>query len=297
MDDLTLNEPMALYTVAIIVLTVGCSFIGFRDPGFTEKFIFSPLEVLAGKQYYRLVTSAFLHADLSHLLTNMISLYLFGRVMESFVGPWQFLLIYFASIVGGNLLSLWLHRNHEYRAYGASGGVCGVVFSYIALMPTGTILAHLFIPMPAWAYGILFLIGSFIALRRQADNIGHDAHIGGAMIGLWTTGALQSWAVRANLKWFVILSAVSLALFFYFIKNPMLLPSGAFAPGWLSRKRSQPRNEPRKRETHDVDAVLDKISREGMDSLTDEERALLQSVSEKFRSRAQSEKPKSDLII
>ena len=292
-----MNEPTAVYTIAIIVVTVGCSLIGFRDPGFTERFIFSPLEVLAGKQYYRLVTSAFLHADLNHLLTNMISLFFFGQMLESFVGPWEFLLIYFAAIVGGSLLSLWLHRHHEYRSYGASGGVCGVVFSYIALNPTGTIFAHFLIPIPAWAYGILFLIGSFIALRRQTDNIGHDAHIGGAVIGLWTTGALQSEAVRENLRWFLILSALAGALFFYFIKNPMMLPMEAFMEKRGRSKKERERSSPRRRETGDVDAVLDKISREGMESLTQEERALLESVSRKFQSRAQSEKPKSDLII
>lgn len=286
-----------MYTIAIIVLTVGCSVIGFNDPGFAARFIFSPLEVLAGKQYYRLVTSAFLHADWNHLLTNMISLYFFGEVLETFVGPWQFLLIYFASIVGGSLLSLWLHRHHEYRAYGASGGVCGVVFSYIALSPTGTIFAHFIIPMPAWVYGILFLIGSFIALRRQADNVGHDAHIGGAVIGLWTTGALQPWAVQENLKWFLILSGVAVALFFYFIKNPMMLPLSALTEKLGRRKEEKRQAAPRRRETRDVDEVLDKISREGMDSLTVEERELLQSVSKKFQNRAQSEKPKSDLII
>lgn len=292
-----MNEPTAVYTIAIIVVTVGCSLIGFRDPGFTERFIFSPLEVLAGKQYHRLVTSAFLHADLNHLLTNIITLFFFGQALELTVGPGRFLLIYFASIVGGSLLSLWLHRHHDYRAYGASGGVCGVIFSYIALYPTGTIFAHFLIPMPAWAYGILFLIGSFIALRRHADNVGHDAHIGGAVIGLWTTGALEPWAVRQNWMWFLILSVVAAALFFYFVKNPMMLPISAFMGKPVRRRQAQQEASPRRRETVDVDAVLDKISREGMDSLTEEERTLLESVSKKFQSRAQSEKPKSDLII
>ena len=292
-----MNEPAGVYTIAIIALTVGCSVIGFRDPGFTERFIFSPLEVLAGKQYHRLVTSAFLHADVSHLVVNMVSLYMFGEMMESFLGPWRFLLIYFGSIVGGDLLSLWLHRNHEYRSLGASGGVCGVIFSSIALSPTGTILANFFIPIPAWVYGILFLIGSFVALRRRADNVGHDAHIGGAVIGLWTTGALEPWAVRQNLQWFLILSAVSAAIFVYFIKNPMMLPISSFELSWGRKKKAEVVSSPRRRETHDVDAVLEKISREGMESLTAEERELLQSVSEKFQSRAQSEKPKSDLII
>jgi len=292
-----MNEPAAICTIVIIALTVFCSFMGFRDPAFTEKFIFSPVEILAGKQYYRLFTPAFLHADVNHLLMNMVSLFLFGKMMELFVGPGQFLLIYFAAIVGGNLLSLWLHRNHDYRAYGASGGVSGIVFSYIALFPNGTILAHLFIPIPAWAYGILFLIGSFVALKRNADNIGHDAHIGGAVIGLWTTGALQSWAIRQNLMWFLILSGVALALFVYFIKNSMFLPLDLLQPKWGRRKNGRRDAPSHRREMLDVDAVLDKISREGVESLTAEEKALLNRVSTKYQSRAQSEKAKSDLII
>jgi hypothetical protein len=103
--------------------------------------------------------------------------------------------------------------------------------------------------------------------------------------------------VHANLKWFLILSAVAVALFFYFIKNPMMLPLSAFTAKSSRRKEEKRQAAPRRRETVDVDAVLDKISREGMDSLTAEERALLHSVSKKFQSRAQSEKPKSDLII
>lgn len=292
-----MNEPVAIYTFAIIAVTVVCSLMGFRNPGLVERFIFSPRQVLAGKEYYRLVTSAFLHADFNHLLMNMISLYFFGSALELSVGPWQFLFIYFMAIIGGSLLSLWLHRHHEYRAYGASGGVCGVVFSCIALNPGGTILFHFFIPMPAWAYGILFLAGSFIALRRQRDNVGHDAHLGGAVIGLWTTGALQPWAVRENSMWFAILSAIAVTLFFYFIKNPMMLPLPALSGKWERRQEEPSQASPRRRETVEVDAVLDKISRQGMDSLTDEERALLKGVSQKFQSRAQSEKPKSDLII
>lgn len=289
-------EPVAICTILIIALTTFCSIIGFRDPGFSEKFIFAPTEILACKQYYRLFTSAFLHADTGHLLRNMVSLFLFGRVLEVFVGPGQFLLIYFAAVIGGSLLSLWLHRNHDYRAYGASGGVCGVVFSYIALFPRGTILAHLFIPIPAWAYGILFLFASFTALRRGSDNIGHDAHIGGAIIGLWTTGALQPWAVRENLNWFLILSGVSAALFIYFLRNPMLLPFSSFTPGW-GRRKKEPRAPQKPDEAVEVDAILEKISQYGFDSLTAKEKAVLDRVSAKYQSRAQSSKPKSDLII
>lgn len=293
-----MHEPTAICTILIIVLTAFCSFMGFRDPAFTEKFTFSPTDVLALKQYYRLFTSAFLHVDVNHLLNNMISLFLFGRVLEAFVGSAQFLVIYFAAVVGGNLLCLWLHRHHDYRSHGASGGVSGIVFSYVAMFPRGQIMAHMFIPMPAWAYGIIFLIASFVALRRHTDNIAHDAHIGGAVIGLWTTGALQRWAVVQNLYWFLVLSAISVALFVYFLKNPMLLPLSSFTGGWSLPKRKKARATPPKRsETLEVDTILEKISRDGFESLTPEEKAILDRVSAKYQTRAQSDKPKSDLII
>jgi membrane associated rhomboid family serine protease len=292
-----MQEPIAICTLIIIVLTIFCSFIGFRDPAFAEKFIFSPSDILACKQYYRLFTSAFLHADPYHLLNNMITIFLFGRIMEDAVGPAEFLVIYFAAIVGGSLLSLWLHRNHDYRAHGASGGVCGIVFGYIAMFPHFRILAHMIFPMPAWAYGIIFLIASFVAMRRGRDNIGHDAHIGGAVIGLWTTGALQRWAVVQNLYWFLTLSAISIALFIYFLKNPMLLPLSSFIGSWTLPKRKSRATPPMPNESLEVDAILDKISRNGFESLTREEKALLDRVSAKYQTRSQSEKPKSDLII
>jgi membrane associated rhomboid family serine protease len=289
------SAPMCTY--AIIVLTVFCSFIGFRDPAFREKFLFSVPEILAGKQFFRLITSAFLHADWNHLTMNMITLFFFGGMIEVFLGSGQFLLIYFSAIIGGDLLSLWLHRHHEYRAYGASGGVCGMMFSYIALFPNGTINFHLVVPVPAWLYAILFLVGSFFALKRQHDNVGHDAHLGGALIGMFTTTALHFDMVQYNWPWLLLILVVALPIFIYLFKNPLFLPMSAFFSGWPGKREKSKPMPHHQREALDMDAVLEKISRSGMDSLTAEERTLLNHVSEKYQSRSQSEKPKSDLII
>src|SRR5262245_56430199 len=122
-----MHVPFAICTVVIIVLTIGVSLVGFHDPVFRNNHLFSVPEILAEKQYRRLITSAFLHANWRHLGLNMLSLYLFGLPIELHYGPGHFLLIYFASIIGGDLLSLWIHRHHEYRAYGASGGVSGLI--------------------------------------------------------------------------------------------------------------------------------------------------------------------------
>jgi membrane associated rhomboid family serine protease len=293
-----MSEPFATCTVAIIVLTSCFSLIGFRDFSFREKYLFSATEILAGKQYYRAITSALLHADWQHLLLNMVSLYLFGRHIELFLGPGRFLLIYFAAIVGGSALSLIIHRHHEYRAYGASGGVCGMIFSYIFLFPGGSIVSfQLPVPMPSWLFAILFFVGSFLALRRQDDNIGHDAHLGGAIIGLWTSAALEPWMVRQQPKLFVTISVLSVLLFWYLARNPLFLPLTQFLPAWAQRQAKSGPGLRSRSETLELDGLLEKISKSGIDSLSPEEKAALNSISEKYRRRSESKKPESDLII
>lgn len=193
-----MHEPLCIS--AIIVVTCLVSFVGFRNPAFEERLIFDPESILARKEYYRLVTPAFLHAGWSHLLLNMISLYAFGSLLEWWLGQKNFLLIYFGSVVGGHLLSLFVHRFHEYRAYGASGGVCGVLFAYVLLSPTGGI-SQFFVPIsiPAWLYALGFMLFSYYGMRTNRDNIGHDAHLGGAIVGLLITAALEPWAVRMQI--------------------------------------------------------------------------------------------------
>jgi membrane associated rhomboid family serine protease len=286
-----MNEPSAIATLVIIGLTVLCSFIGFRDPLFRDKYLFSVPEILAGKEYYRLVTSAFLHADWMHLLLNMVTLYLFGGPIELFLGVKQFLLIYFAAIVGGDLLSLWLHRHHEYRAYGASGGVCGLLFSFIVLFPGAGITLFFPLPfsVPGWLYAILYL-------KAQRDNIGHDAHLGGAIIGLLITAILHPWIVRLQPWLFLAVSGAATVLFVCLALNPMFLPLAGLRPQRSPRPAPPPRPSPRS-ESRAVDAILDKISRHGIDSLTAEEKALLDRASAKYRRRADSAKSKSDLTI
>ena len=182
---------MAIVTLLLIAVTCAVSYAGFMKPALVRKYIFNPENILAEKEFYRLVTSAFLHADGRHLFFNMLSLFLFGSRIELEFGPMQLLLIYFASIVGGSLLSLYVHRHHEYRAYGASGGTFGIVFAYILLFPGAGIYAYFVpIPVPGWLYAIGFMVASFLAMKANRDNIGHDAHLGGAIVGLLTAAAL-----------------------------------------------------------------------------------------------------------
>ena len=98
------GNTFAFCTITIIVVTVIYSWIGFRHSEFCEKYMFALPEIFAGKQYYRMLTSALLHANWNHLALNMVSLLLLGRPLEVYLGASQFLLIYAAAILGGSLL-------------------------------------------------------------------------------------------------------------------------------------------------------------------------------------------------
>ncbi len=285
-------------TWLIILLTSLVSVLAFRSDKLLAQYIFEPERILAWKEYYRVVTSAFLHADWTHLALNMITLYFFGGTVESAVGPAQFLTIYFGAVVGGGLLSLYIHRHHEYRAYGASGGVCGIIFAYLLLFP-GAYVSAFPLPffVPGWLYAIGFLGGSFYAIRAERGNIGHDAHLGGAILGLLITACLQPAMARENSKVLFIVSLSGILVLIYLWRNPVLLPAADAAPGrWRFKTGKTPLPQYRQEELH-VDELLQKIDRSGMESLTLEEKQFLEEVSAKYQRRADSKKPESGLAI
>jgi hypothetical protein len=213
----------------------------------------------------------------------MLSLYFFGRNIEVACGLSSFLLIYFGSIIGGGLLSLWLHRHHDYRALGASGGVFGVIYASIFLFP-GMSIYLFFIPIgiPSWAYAIIYLLVSFYGLKAQRDNIGHDAHLGGAICGLLITLGLYPQIIRQSLALFLVVLALSLVMLGYLYINPLFLPPAA-AWSEFTRRRRATRARGReqtfyaspKYDQARMDAILDKITRQGLHTLTDDEREFL----------------------
>ena len=290
-------EPVALCTTLLILVTCVGSYLGFRSRAVEEKYIFCPERILAGKEYYRLVTSAFLHSGWGHLVWYMVGLYSFGRTLEWALGMGHFLLVYFGAVVGGNLLSLYVHRHHEYAAYGASGGVCGVIFAYLLLFPGAGVALYFALPIPGWLYAIGFLVGSFVAMKRGRDNIGHDAHLGGAIVGFLIAAALEPDAARENWRVFLLVLVPAILLLVYLWANPLFLPVPAFLRRPYVAKPSGERLPRHKREASQVDAVLEKIAKSGLDSLTPQERVLLEEVSGEYRRRADSKKPESGLAI
>ncbi len=294
-----MSNSTPLCTYLIILGTCIFSYLGFKSRAVEEKYIFNPESILAWKEYHRLVTSGFLHSGWNHLLLNMLSLYWVGGRIEMAFGKANFLLVYFGAIVGGNLLSLYVHRQHEYQAYGASGGVCGVLFAYILMFPGSRFpLYPIPIWVPGWVYGIGFMFLSFYAMKaNNKGDIGHDAHLGGAIVGFLIASALHPEIVTYNPWVFIGILLTSVVILIYLWVNPMFLPTFAFfsrgTRAW-NRGSNRPKH---KGENLQIDLILDKIANKGMDSLTSDEKRALSEVSGKYQRRAESKKPKSGLAI
>lgn len=271
-------------TIIVLVVTAITSLYAFRRPDIKERWVLNPQAILADKQFDRMITSGLIHADWMHFGFNAFSFYSFGRNIEEVYGAWTLLLIYVSSILGGSLLSLIIHRNHDYRALGASGGVCGIIFASIFLLP-GSSITMFPLPMgvPAWLYAVLFLVGSFVAHRKQSDNIGHDAHLGGAIVGLLASAAMYPGLIFAAPWMFAGVLCLSLAILMVLIFDPAHLLERHLLTGsspGSSRAREYDENRARNKKKAEIDLLLDKVAKEGLDKLSVSERKKLDGLSE-----------------
>ncbi|WP_445957157.1 rhomboid family intramembrane serine protease [Yeosuana sp.] len=203
-----------LVTIIIIAANIIISFKGFSDFGFFEKYKFNVGAVRRGEQF-RLFSSGFLHADSAHLFFNMFSFYVFANVVIGYLGVLSFIIIYVGSLLLGNLLSLYFHKDeYHYSAVGASGAVMGIIYSAILLQP-GMSLYIFFIPIPipAYVFGIGYLLYSIYGMKNRIGNIGHDAHFGGAIGGYVITLVLAPWLFKEDLLMIALLAIPIVLLF------------------------------------------------------------------------------------
>lgn len=180
------------FTLVILIVTVVVSMSAWNNPELQYKLMMNPYSVVHRRQYYRQLTSGFIHANWIHLGFNMFTFFFFGSLIEQLYGSmlgadgqYYFLALYLVGIVVSDLPSLLKHRDHpHYNSLGASGGVSAVVFSSILFLPLNPICLYGFICIPGFILGTLYIIYSFYEGKRMADNVNHHAHLVGAIFGL-----------------------------------------------------------------------------------------------------------------
>lgn len=274
---------MEAITIVLILLNIYVTYRGLQSTEFFSRYSFEVEKVLLYKDYKRIITSGFLHVSWMHLFFNMLSLYFFSGSLEAYLGIPRFLIIYFASLAGGNVFSLLLHKNDGgYSSVGASGAVCGIVFASIALFPGMEIgLFPLPISFPAWIYGVAFVIYSIYGVRSRRDNIGHESHLAGALTGMFVALLLRPEAFLQNYFVILLLAVPAIAFIAIIINKPeLLMVDNLFQRKnkdfySVDHKYNADKQDLQKR----VDRILEKIHQKGIKSLSDKEKKLLEDYS------------------
>ncbi len=275
-----MDSTIGTISLILILANVIFSYQGFTKMSLFQRYLFSIDGVKVYKQYDRLVTSGFLHTGWFHLLVNMYVLYIFSDFFTAIGSPVFFLVLYFGSLVGGNLLALWLRGNQgSYQAVGASGAVSGLLFAYAIISPNSMIYLFFFIPMWTWLFAILYVAFSIYGIRTQKDNIGHEAHLGGAIVGLLITILFYpSLASQHPLLLAALLIPTAGFLYLVARRPDLLLIPGAFKKEAASVgrkmtvvKRDKTFNSPEE----EINFLLDK----GYENLSRKERERLQELS------------------
>lgn len=272
---------MAPVTAILILLNVLFSYKGFKDSSFFYKYEFTLDAVRIYKDYKRLVTSGFLHVNWTHLIFNMLTLYFFGSSLEGGIGSVQFIIIYFAGVAGGNLLSILIHKWGDYSSVGASGAVFSVMFSTIVLFP-GMNIGFFLLPfgMPAWVFGVIYMAIAIYGVRSRSGNIGHDAHLGGGLTGMLVAIAMHPQVLWQNTLTIVVVTLPALAFILFIIYNPhALLIDNFFFRKHHHHTLEDKYNISRAQKQSELDRLLEKIHRKGIDSLTKKEKEMLKEYS------------------
>lgn len=205
-------------TTIIIAITALVTHAGLTNESFFDKFKFNISALKAGQQY-RMVTSGFLHADWFHFAFNMISFWSFANFLNQEFSTINFILIYFGSMAVGSLITFYIHQNEPYySAIGASGAVMGIIYSAIMLDPENSILLFGALPIPGYIFAILYLGYSIYGMKGRFDNVGHTAHLGGAVGGLLLTLLIRPSLLEQRM-FFVGVLLIPIAVLIYLVKT------------------------------------------------------------------------------
>jgi membrane associated rhomboid family serine protease len=181
------SSPAALSILAIIVVFSALAL--WVSPKILARNLLRPYWMLKERDYGTLITSGFIHADVGHLFFNALTLFFFGPALELYMGTNRFIALYFIALVLSSLGTVYKQRNNpDYAALGASGAILAVLFAYIVYNPTATLYLYFAVPIPAVLFAVGYAAYSWWASKHRRDNINHDAHLDGALVGLLFVG-------------------------------------------------------------------------------------------------------------
>ncbi|RTQ51689.1 rhomboid family intramembrane serine protease [Hymenobacter gummosus] len=268
-----------------LLICLGCAVVtyqGLKYDSYLQRYKFQVGAILNLRQYGRLLSAGFLHVGWLHFGFNMLVLYNFAFGLEGFLGAGRFAGLYLLSLVGGNLLALYLHRRQlSYSAVGASGAVAGVVFACIALLPGAELTVFGLLTLPSWAYGLLYVLISIYGIRAKDTGVGHAAHLGGAITGLVVAAAIEPWVVQANYVTILLALLPTAAFLALVMWRPEVLAGARIFSQERGLYTLDDRSNIAKRQRQEeMNQLLDKISARGVDSLSKRERERLARLSE-----------------
>ena len=171
----------------IFVATIATSLVAlFGTPQLLDRCLFRPYFLVRRRRYETLFTSGLVHADLMHLLFNMVTFYFFAFGLERIIGTISFVILYLLGLLLSHLGTWYKHQNNpEYASLGASGAISAVLFAAIIYLPDMKLMIlPIPIPIPAPLYALGYLAYSYYASKNETGRINHDAHLGGALTGL-----------------------------------------------------------------------------------------------------------------
>ncbi len=179
-------------TTILIGLTVLISMVAFSKESVMQNLMMNPYLIKNKQQYYRFITSGFIHGSHIHLLVNMFSFYFFGTAMENVFyylfgnnGSVYFITLYLMAIIVSDLPTYFKQKNNPgYNSLGASGGVAAIILAFIIFMPLQRICLYIALCIPGFIFGVLYIAYSYYQGRKSKDHINHDAHLYGSLFGL-----------------------------------------------------------------------------------------------------------------
>lgn len=288
-------------TLILLIANVAFSLYGFSNMGVFERFKFHVGAILEGREWHRMITAGFLHVNVTHLLVNMLSLYFVGPTLERFfVSPFvwgdygraMYILLYFGSLLGGDVLALLMHRNvRDYSAVGASGAIAGLLFAIAMVEPELYVLIFFIIPMPMWLFAILYVGYSLFGVQTGRGNVGHAAHLGGALVGMTIVCAFVPRLIVEHWVLFLVLTVPSGVVLYMLYRYPDFVSNPRAIGGMFQRRRGPTLVKKEKgleistqaELKAELDGLLDKVNRKGLEGLTVAERRRLDELSRTLR--------------